>query len=108
MKPTGIPTHTSSIGIEHSLLPWLSIQSTYEYYGNYAISLDNTVNGGSYQLLTLSASAELFGREDFVLDLALMNALNESYEFKFGTMDRATHATPGAPRQLRATLNMHF
>jgi outer membrane receptor protein involved in Fe transport len=107
-QPTGVPRHTALLGVEHTMLPWLTVRGTYEYYDDYAISADNTVRGGGYELATLGASMTWPNRDGWIVDLAVTNLFDESYYFMFGDITRASHATPGPPRQFRLSLGARF
>lgn len=107
-RPTGVPRHTASVGVEHAVSEHLSLRGTYEYYGDYAISGDNSINGGGYQLVNAGASFALSRLSGWSIDAVVSNAFDKSYRFEFGNVGAATHATPGPPRQFRLTLKGEF
>jgi outer membrane receptor protein involved in Fe transport len=72
------------------------------------INQTNNLEGGGYELLNVGAtiSPQLWGGA--ALDLALTNALDEEYYYFFGGRTAGTTASPGVPRQFRATLRARF
>lgn len=106
--PVGVARHTLYIAAEQRIAPWLSGRATFEHYGDYAITLNNRVEGGSYELLTLNARLEPESWQGVSLDLTLTNALDQEYYFFFGGRTNPSYATPGPPRQFRATLKANF
>lgn len=107
-QPTGVPRHMAYLSWDQQLNNWLSLRATYEHYDDYMITGNNRVRGGGYDLLTLGAqvSPESWGRA--TLNVAMTNALDEQYYFYLGGNSAPTYATPGPPRQVRATLRYTF
>lgn len=107
--PQGVPDQIFSIDAEHRPTERLKIGFAYEWYDDYFITVDNRFSGGSYDLVTLFGSYKLSQDRDWFLDLTLTNAFDEDYYHFFGGSRTAvTNVTPGAPRQVRASLRMDF
>jgi len=106
--PTGVPSHMASIDAGHRFNDWFAARAVYEWYGDYQVNQINTVEKGSYGLLTLQASITPPNYPGFSLDLAVENALDRDYGYYFGNQNAATSFSPGAPRQFRATLRWSF
>lgn len=106
--PTGIAPNIVYIAGEQRVGPWLSARGIVEWYDDYKITGDNRVQGGGYTLVTLGARVQPAAWRGLSLDLTLLNALNERYVFAFGGTTTPTYATPGPPRQVRATLQASF
>ena len=106
--PVGVAKNTVYIAAEQQISPWLSGRAVLEWYDDYQVTADNSVEGGEYTLLTLGARIEPESWRGFALDLSLLNALDEEYLFLFGGIDTPTYGTPGTPRQFRATLSAKF
>lgn len=110
-RPTGVPEHILNASVEHRFADWLRARADLYVYGDYAVTGDNRVIQGGYELLNLSASIELPTRTPLTLDLALTNALDSEIYYYFGAFGSSTapsSATPAAPRQFRATLRARF
>ncbi|MET0270107.1 MAG: TonB-dependent receptor [Sphingomonas sp.] len=103
-KPTGVAPNIVHVAAEQRVAPWLSARGVLEWYDDYQITADNRVDGGGYALVTLGARIAPRAWRGLSLDLTLLNALDERYGFFFGGTDTPTYATPGPPRQFRATL----
>lgn len=107
--PTGVPKHMVYINASQRITPWLTGRAIFEWYDDYKITQSNNFEGGGYELLTLSARIAPEKWQGTTLDLTLLNALGKEYYFFFGGRTfQATHATPGTPRQFRATLKASF
>ena len=107
-QPTGVPRHMGYVSIEQQATDWLSLRAAYERYADYMVTGNNHVHGGGYDLLTLNARIAPTAWGPASLNLALTNALDEKYHFYLGGTSSPTYATPGPPRQLRATLKVEF
>ena len=105
---TGIAPHIVYLAGEQRVAPWLSTRGIVEWYDDYQITGDNRVQGGGYTLVTLGARIQPAAWRGLSLDLTLLNALDERYVFAFGGKTTPTYATPGPPRQVRATLRASF
>jgi outer membrane receptor protein involved in Fe transport len=105
-EPRGVPNHMAFLAAEHRFAPWFKARAAYEWYGDYQITEDNAHRGGEYDLLTLSGSFDW--RDNWGIDLAILNALDEEYFAYFGNQTDVLLATPGVPRQIRATLRARF
>lgn len=107
--PQGVPEHIFSLDAEHRVTPSLKLGLAWEWYDDYYVTVDNRFKNGSYDLLTLFGSYRLSRDRDWFLDVAVTNALDDEYYHYFGGSRTAvTNVTPGAPRQIRATLKMAF
>ena len=106
--PTGVAKNIVYIAADQRITPWLTGRAIFEWYDDYAITQDNRVFGGGYELLTLGARIQPASWSGVSLDLTLNNALDKEYYFKFGNRTTPNYATPGPPRQFRATLKANF
>ncbi len=107
--PQGVPENIFSADVEHWFTERLKLGMTYEWYDDYFITVDNAYQGGSYELMTLFGSFRLTRDRDWYVDVAMTNALdNHYYHFFGGSRTAVTNVTPGAPRQIRASLRMDF
>jgi outer membrane receptor protein involved in Fe transport len=106
--PTGIAPNIVYLAGEQQVAPWLSARGIVEWYDDYQITGDNRVQCGGYTLVTLGARIQPAAWHGLSLDLTLLNALDERYVFAFGGTSAPTYATPGPPRQVRATLRASF
>jgi len=96
--PRGVSENVVYLAADQRIAPWLSARAIFEWYDDYAVTLDNSVETGSYQLLTLSARIQPPAWRNLSLDLILTNALDEDYFFYFGGTRDPTYATPGPPK----------
>ena len=97
------------INASQQITPWLTGRAIFEWYDDYKITQSNNFEGGGYELVTLGARIAPEKWQGVTLDLTLLNALDKEYYFFFGGRTfQATHATPGTPRQFRATLKASF
>lgn len=107
--PQGVPEHILHLEASHDVTAWLTARASYEWYGDYFVDLSNSVRAGQFDLLNLSATLRLPDSDRVALDLSATNVLDEDYFFLFaGSRTAATHASPGVPRQVRATLRTRF
>lgn len=108
--PTGVADHIVYIEVNQDITNWLSARATYEYYSDYQVTQANNVpERGAFDLVNLSATARLPGRDDFSLSLSVLNLFDNEYFYFFGGLrEAATNVTPGPPRQFRATLRKTF
>jgi len=107
--PQGVPNHIAFIELTHQFTERLSAGTSYEWNDDYYITVDNAYRDGSFGVLNLFGSAKLFADREWYLDVAMMNALDNDYYYYFGGSRTAVAlATPGVPRQLRATLRFSF
>lgn len=105
--PVGVPDMVY-ITAELHLAPCLTGRAVLEWYDDYTITQDNRIKGGGYELLTLNARIQPESWRGMSLDLTVMNALNKEYYWYFGGRLAPRYATPGPPRQFRATLRRSF
>lgn len=106
--PQGVAENIVYAEINHQPADWLSLTASYEWYDDYFVTADNSVSGGAFSLLNASARIAL-PREGMGIDLSVTNLLDEDYVYLFGgSRTAATNATPGTPRQVRATLRAAF
>ncbi len=106
--PTGVADHIFYADARQEITDWLSLRASYERYSDYQVTQDNSVEAGAYDLVNLSIIANIPGRDDLSLTLSALNLLDEEYFYFFGGQSAATNATPGAPRQFRATIRKTF
>ncbi|UPT62626.1 MAG: hypothetical protein M0D54_20140 [Hyphomonadaceae bacterium JAD_PAG50586_4] len=106
--PTGVSENIVFLAAEHQFTPWLTGRATAEFYDDYMVTQDNSIRGGGYELLNLGATISPEAWNGATLDLMVTNALDEEYYFLFGGREDANYATPGPPRQFRATLRARF
>ena len=99
---------TKVADVDRSLYDFTKSEEGYERYADYMVTGNNHVHGGGYDLLTLNARIAPTAWGPASLNLALTNALDEKYHFYLGGTSSPTYATPGPPRQLRATLKVEF
>lgn len=108
-KPQGVPENIFYAEVTHDFSSWLTARASYEWYGDYYVTLANNVKGGQYDIMNVSATITPPMYENISLDLSVTNALNDEYFFLLGgSRTSATLATPGVPRQVRATLRAKF
>jgi len=106
--PTGVAEHIVYLAGEHRFTPWLTGHASFEAYGEYAVTQNNSVVQGGYQLLSVGVRVAPPEWTGMTLDLSVNNALDEDYWFYFGGRANPTYATPGPPRQVRLTLRAVF
>jgi outer membrane receptor protein involved in Fe transport len=106
--PTGVARNIYYFAAEQQFLPWLKGQATLQVFDDYQITQLNNLQGGGYILLDLGATIAPQSWRNLSLNLSLANALDERYYHRFGGRSDATVATPGVPRQLRATVRASF
>lgn len=106
--PVGIARNSIYLAAEQRFARWLSARATFEWYDDYEITQDNSEEGGGYELLNLNARIAPPAWNGLSLDLTLSNALDRRYFSYFGGRENPTYATPGPPRQFRATLRATF
>lgn len=106
--PVGVAPNIVYIAAEQRITPWLTGRAVFEWYDDYKVTQDNRVENGGYELLTLNARIQPESWNGLTLDLTLMNALDKEYYWYFGGRSAPTYATPGTPRQFRATLRASF
>ncbi|HTU13064.1 MAG TPA: TonB-dependent receptor [Allosphingosinicella sp.] len=106
--PRGVARNIVYLSAQHQFTPWLNGRAVFEWYDDYAVTLDNALETGGYHLLTLGARIRPPSWRGLSLDLVVTNALDEDYYFYFGGTGSNTYATPGPPRQFRATLRADF
>jgi outer membrane receptor protein involved in Fe transport len=106
--PRGISKNIVYLAAEQRFTPWLLGRATVEYYDDYQVTQDNSIENGGYSLLSLGATISPQRWETVSVNVVLMNALDEDYNFYFGDISEARTVSPGVPRQLRATLRMDF
>lgn len=108
--PTGVADHIVFVQLNQDITDWLSATATYEYSSDYQVTQANNVaKRGAFDLVNLSATARIPGRDDFSLSLSVLNLFDNEYFYFFGGLrEAATNVTPGPPRQFRATLRKSF
>ncbi|MCR5876240.1 TonB-dependent receptor [Phenylobacterium sp. J426] len=106
--PRGVAKNVVYLAAEQQFSDWIRGQATLEVYDDYAVTEDNRIEAGAYELLTLNVRISPPQTPNLTLDLTVNNALDEDYHFYFGGRTNPTYATPGTPRQVRATLRATF
>lgn len=108
--PTGVADNILYIEARQEITDLLSARATYEFYDDYQVTQANNVpQRGNFDLVNLSASARLPGRNDLSLSLSVLNLFDNEYFYFFGGLrEAAMNVTPGPPRQFRLTLNARF
>ncbi|HYE44446.1 MAG TPA: hypothetical protein VEA44_01600 [Caulobacter sp.] len=106
--PRGVAKNIVYVSAEHRLNSWVTGQVAVEAYDDYAVTENNRVEAGAYELVTLNLRLSPPSLPGLTLDLTVNNALDEAYGFYFGGRTNPTYATPGPPRQVRATLRARF
>lgn len=107
--PTGISKNMVYASWSQRVNAWLTGRASFEWYDDYEITQANNFSGGGHELLTLGARIAPPAWRKTTLDIVMTNALDNEYYYYFGGRTfQATHATPGAPRQIQATLKMQF
>lgn len=106
--PQGVPAHTVFLAAERRFADWLSGRVSFEWYDDYFVTLDNSVEGGSYNLLNAGFTLSPFGADGPHLDLEATNLLDKNYNFLAGGTTNPILATPGVPFSLFATLRHKF
>lgn len=108
--PTGVANHIVYAEINHAFTDWLYAKATYEHTSDYEITQANNVaKAGAFDLVNLSATLRIPGRNDFSFTASALNLFDNEYYYYFGGLrDAATNVTPGVPRQFRFTLRKTF
>lgn len=107
--PTGVPEDLGEISLEQKVGDRLDLRLSWEWYGDYFVTQDNSVRGGSYDLVNLGASYVVDRGLLDRLDLSITNLLDQRYNYLFGgSRTFATNAVPGVPLQARLTLGLRF
>jgi len=108
-KPQGVPENIFYAEVTHNFTSWFTMRASYEWYDDYLVTLANNVKEGQYDILSVSATISPPALENVSIDISVTNALNSDYHFFMGgSYTSATLATPGVPRQVRATLRAKF
>ncbi|WP_394693789.1 TonB-dependent receptor [Hyphobacterium sp.] len=106
--PQGVAENIIYAELNHAATDWLDLTASFEWYDDYFVTADNSVSGGAFSLLNASARIQL-PADGVGIDLSVTNLLDEDYFYLFGgSRTAATNATPGTPRQIRATLRATF
>lgn len=107
-SPTGVPENTLTGAIEWRPVDGFEALLSVEWYDDYFVTLDNSVEKGGYTLSTLNLGFEPQAWAGARIDLNISNLFDEEYDFFFGDRTQATYAIPGTPRQARVTLRYAF
>lgn len=108
LRAIGVPRHSLSAAVEHDLTAWLSARLSFELYDDYPVTQNNEIEAGGYHLVNLGGSLKIPSADHWAVDVAVLNLLDEEYEFVYGDVESASYATPGPPRQFRITLRVSF
>jgi TonB-dependent siderophore receptor len=110
--PTGVPEHMGFIEVAHQFTDMIGVKASWEIYGDYFITQNNSQKGGAYNLLNASVSVALPFTQRTEINLGVTNLLDKEYDFIFGGhsggRNVVTHRVPGVPRQFRAILRTTF
>ncbi|WP_199553861.1 TonB-dependent receptor [Sandaracinobacteroides hominis] len=106
--PTGVAPNIVFLSADQRITSWLSAGGTLEFYDDYAVTTDNSLFAGGYELVSLNARIAPESWRGISLDLSVTNLFDKEYYFYFGGVSTPTYATPGPPRQLRATVKAAF
>lgn len=106
-RPTGVPKHQFSLGLHGKFGPRWIADLWVEHHGDYAVTLDNRVIGGGYQLVNTHLGYKTDTGTFKGLSLVGRNLLDETYADLFGATDPQT-AQPGLPARVYLTLDFAF
>lgn len=106
--PTGVAPNIVFVSAEQRFLPWLTGRASIEFYDDYAVTTNNSLFAGGYELVSLGATVAPASWRGIALDLSVTNLLDSEYFSFFGGTRAPTYATPGPPRQARATIRASF
>lgn len=106
--PVGVAPNIVFASIEQRLTPWLIGRASVEFYDDYAVTIDNSFFAGGYELVSIGATLAPASWRGLALDVSVTNLFDAQYFFFFGGTRAPTYATPGPPRQVRATLRATF
>lgn len=106
--PQGVPAHTLYLAAERRFTDWFSGRVSFEWYDDYFVTLDNSVEGGSYNLVNMGFTVSPFGSDGPHLDIEATNLFDKTYNFLAGGTTTPILATPGIPFSLFATLRQRF
>lgn len=106
--PQGVPAHTLYLAAERRFTDWFSGRVSFEWYDDYFVTLDNSVEGGSYNLVNMGFTLSPFGEDGPHLDIEATNLFDKNYNFLAGGVSAPILATPGVPFSLFATLRQRF
>lgn len=97
-----------SLELAHRISSTFGLRANYQWYADYYVNQVNTVKIGGFDLLNLHATITPPSLPQISIDLGVVNALDRDYGWYFGNEFDAVSHSPGAPRQLRATLRWEF
>lgn len=106
--PVGVAPNIVFVSAEQRILPWLTGRASVEFYDDYAVTTDNSLFAGSYELVSIGATIAPTGWRGIALDLSVTNLFDTEYFSFFGGTRAPTYATPGPPRFARASLRASF
>jgi len=105
-RPLGVPETMLSIGVRGKILDDLEMWTTFHHFDDYAITLDNSVEGGGHDLVDAGLKLRIPQLKAH-LTLVGKNVLNEKYFALFGSSSPQT-AHPGLPSRFLLTLGIDF
>lgn len=106
-RPRGVPEHMVSLGVNGRLGSGLVIDVWGDLFDDYAVTLDNRVIGGGYELLNARLAYQTKNGRFKGVSLTGRNILDEAYYDLFGAADPQT-AQPGLPAQVFLSLDFDF
>ncbi|NLR73379.1 TonB-dependent receptor [Novosphingobium sp. ERN07] len=106
--PVGVARNIVFASAEQRIASWLTARGAVEFYDDYAVTTNNSLFAGAYEVVSLGTTIAPPSWRGIALDLSATNLLDREYYFYFGGTSAPTYATPGPPRQLRATLRASF
>ncbi len=106
-RPTGVPEHQLSVGLHGRLGSNWAADLWFERFDDYAVTLDNRVIGGGYQLLNARLGYQAASGRFKGVSLVGRNLLDETYDDLFGATNPQS-AQPGLPARVFLTLDFAF
>jgi len=105
--PAGVPRTMFTASLEQKI-GLLTAGLNYERYADYAVTVDNKVKGGGYDLLNLALSYRPGKGTIEAVTLSATNLLDKEYDFIFGGNSSAYTRVPGVPFQARLSVRARF
>ena len=106
-SPVGVPRTMFAASLEQKI-GLLTAALNYERYADYAVTVDNKVKGGGYDLVNLAVSYRPGQGTIEAVTLSATNLLDKEYDFIFGGNSSAYTRVPGVPFQARLSVRARF
>jgi iron complex outermembrane receptor protein len=106
-RPTGVPENTYNLGLSGQISRDFAFSTWLDGASDYAITLDNQVEGGSFDVWNASISYRPRGGSLASIQLVGRNILDEDYYYYFGSNIPST-AQPGLPANLQLSMKLNF